>query len=112
MIWFEQHKTIQHKLDINNAANMTLQRNEIMSNKDSFKLEFDVGFENETPAQNTKLNSHRQIAICSRIINTYLVNTAIEPCVGERTNKAMANQHRALPLHNCIWNFTYYVINN
>jgi len=35
---------IQHKLDINTATNMSLQRNEIMSNKDSFKLEFDVEF--------------------------------------------------------------------
>jgi len=40
-----------------------------MSNKDSFNFQFDVGFENKTPAQNTnfvihvKLYSHRQYAI-------------------------------------------------
>jgi len=85
---------------------MSLQRNEIMSNNDSFKLEFDVELKNKTPAQCTKLVIHvqlysdRQIAICSGIINTYLVNTAIEPCVRVRTNKAMANQHRALLLDN------------
>jgi len=85
---------------------MSLQRHEFMSNKDSFKLEFDAGFENKTPAQCTKLVIHvklysdRQIAICSGIINTHLVNTATEPCVIVRTNKAMANQHRALLLDN------------